>query len=333
MKNKIDIFLLLSICIVLFIIALGKDHIINVTPGEGTVVNIFTSTISDAENMDTNFIDDKIYGIIKDAYKEVDFYGEFKKGNMEIYDLYREQYLKLVSGEATFFDKTTDKEYYINEFKEMDYTYAGNLIKEGDYANVYDPNNYVYYFFDVDNDGLPELCISNEIRFIYIFKYDINSSSFSLWYEIPTTWIRLMGTNKLWFYGGGSPVEYAYWYLDKEGVEICSVRFYLEGYHNKETKLDDTAYMVSLPQFTNVKLELTKDMEGQAILDKQQNIYYFRVTEQQWNELTEDFFEARRLAETNIEEVTFSYQELFTSKLNNKKSIYDITRYLGLKYN
>lgn len=101
--------------------------------------------------------------------------------------------------------------------------------------------------------------------------------------------------------------------MDEEGLETCSVRFYLEGYYNHETKQDDRAYMVSLPQSTNTELKLTKDMEEQAIFDIQQGIYYFRVTERQWSELTNDFFEARRVAELNIKEVTFSYQELFTA--------------------
>lgn len=195
MKNKTVIFLFL-LCIVLFNF-FWKDNTINASLRDDIEAIKSTSPISDDENHDISFIDEKNYRVIKEAYKEIDFYGEFKKGNIEKYDIYKEQYLKLVRGEVPFFDKATDKEYYIYEFNEMDYTYGRNLIKEGEYTNVYDPNDYVYYFFDMDDDGLPELSISNEIRFIYIFKYNPNSSRFTLWHEIPTTWIRLMGTKKL----------------------------------------------------------------------------------------------------------------------------------------
>ena len=117
---------------------------------------------------DIDYVDDEVYYIIKKAYDEVDFMGEFKVGNKEVYDSYREQYLRVIKCEATFFDKQTQKEYYLDEFKEMDYTLPGvNLIYGGTYSDIYNPSNYAYYFFDMDDDGAPEICITNEIRFIY----------------------------------------------------------------------------------------------------------------------------------------------------------------------
>ena len=39
--------------------------------------------------------------------------------------------------------------------------------------------------------------------------------------------------------------------------------------------------------------------------------YYFRVNEEEFNQLTEDYFEAERIAEEGIKDVSFSYDELF----------------------
>ena len=39
--------------------------------------------------------------------------------------------------------------------------------------------------------------------------------------------------------------------------------------------------------------------------------YYFRVNEEEFNQLTEDYFEAERIAEEDIMDVSFSYDELF----------------------
>lgn len=262
-----------------------------------------------------SFIDDSVFNIIREIYSKVDFYAEFEKGDTTVYDFYRKQYLKLLKNEATFLDKTSGKEFYINEFNEMDYTYGGNLIKDHNFAETYDPDNYIYYFFDMDGDKSPELCITNEIRFIYIFKYDLHLDKFILWYEVPTTWIRLLGSNKLWFYGGGSPIEYAYWNLNENGEEVCSLHFYLEGFYNESTKQDDILYMVALPEYKDKEFRLPDNMKEQAILDECQDINYFRVTEEQWNKLTNGFFKARQLAEKNIEEVTYSYDKLFGDSL------------------
>lgn len=38
---------------------------------------------------------------------------------------------------------------------------------------------------------------------------------------------------------------------------------------------------------------------------------YFRVTEEQYDELTEDFYQAKQLATQEIQKVTYTYDELF----------------------
>ena len=78
-------------------------------------------TYCSSEN--ANFPDKSIYSMLKEAYAKIDFFGEFKKGDIETYACYKEQYLKLLKGEVTFFDSCTQKEYYIYEFGEMNYTF------------------------------------------------------------------------------------------------------------------------------------------------------------------------------------------------------------------
>ena len=166
---------------------------------------------------DVDFIDDEMFGIIKDSYSKIDFVGEFKKGDTSAYDFYKEQYLRLLKCEAPFFDRQTQKEHFINEFGEMNYTHIGpHLIYNLEYSDIYDPANYIYYFFDMDGDGMPELCVTNEVRFVYIMKYIPETASFILWHEIPPSMTVLMGSGKLRLGGGTTaPAMLTYCRLDK----------------------------------------------------------------------------------------------------------------------
>lgn len=247
------------------------------------------------------FISEKNYELLKDAYNQIDFSGEFEKGDSDNFDFYISQYKRLVSREALFFDKRTQKEYYINEFQEMTL------------SDIYDAGDYIYYFFDMDVDGTPELCVTDERRFIYIIKYNPGSDEFVLWHEVYTTWIRLLGSKKLWFYSGASPVEYAYYELDYSGEEECSIRFYIEEFFNEEKQKIDVVYLLTLPKYKDKgqNSEMPESMINQAVIKKEPDYFYFRVTEEQWNELTDDFFESKELSKENIKEIRFTYDELF----------------------
>lgn len=75
------------------------------------------------------FINDTAFNYIREIYSAIDFDSDFKSGDTEMYDFYKEQYLKLINCEAAFTEKNGKKEYYINEFGEMDYTDSGYILK------------------------------------------------------------------------------------------------------------------------------------------------------------------------------------------------------------
>jgi hypothetical protein len=271
-------------------------------------------SLSNARPEDINYVDDGVFEIIEEVYGKIDFCGKFEKGDEEGFDLYKNQYLRLLKCEVPFFDKQTQKEYFINEFNEMNYNYAGpHLIYDGEWSDVYDPNNYIYYFFDMDGDGNPELCVTNESRFVYIIKCELDLSRFTLWHEI-TDWTSLLGSKKLRYYSGTHPIRWAYVELDQYGNEECRVLFYLEDYYDEGKNQDDTLYALTLPEFTDQSKNFQSNVsiKHQAFFaDQYDSQYYFRVTEEQWNELTKYFFDARDLAEEDINEVRFTYDELF----------------------
>ena len=48
-----------------------------------------------------------------------------------------------------------------------------------------------------------------------------------------------------------------------------------------------------------------------AFYDSVEDVCYFRVTEDQWKELTCDFFESKKQAGENSKHVRYAYEELF----------------------
>ncbi len=255
----------------------------------GTCIsNVSHSGLSsvNTSNSYSEFIDDRAFEYIYKIYSDIDFSSNFKQGDRSVYVNYRAQYLKLLEGKIPF--KSKGKKYYIDE-----YIY-------GDY----EPEKYIYYFFDMDDDGSPELCIENEVGYIYIMKYSFVSDEFILWHETSSSWTELLGSKKLWFYSGTSPIKYAFHSLDKNGSIEYSVWLYIE-LNKAETK-----YMLTLPEYSNKTddIEIPQNIKSQSI--EKDSHYYYRVTESQWDKLTNDFFTEKNLAKENIAKIKLTYKDL-----------------------
>lgn len=90
------------------------------------------------------YVDEATFAWIQAAYEEVDFSGEFEKGNPDTYEEYQEIFRKLIRNEVPYVDPETGEKFYIkdgmlnwNEEKELE--------------------EYEYRFFDIDGDGMQEL--------------------------------------------------------------------------------------------------------------------------------------------------------------------------------
>lgn len=58
---------------------------------------------------------------------------------------------------------------------------------------------------------------------------------------------------------------------------------------------------------------VTDEMKEQGMFVRLDGQWYFRVTEEQYEELTETYWEAYLQAQEEEEEVTYTYEELFGS--------------------
>lgn len=238
------------------------------------------------------YVDEEAYQYIQGIYKDIDWYSEFETGDLEQYDFYKEKYKALIDSQEPFFNPETETEMYLNAFES--------------FGDLRDTVN--YYLFDVDRDSAPEICLQSE-KYIAVFKYDINQEQFFLWKNIEQGHYAINGSMAMRWDDGSGAVFYN---LDEEGKESCSVSFMIRSAYNA---IIGPRYLVSLPRYAEAaKNEYDKNILEQGYYDRGQSIYYFRVTESQYNALTEDYEEAYKRAGDGLDNVIYSYEELFGKK-------------------
>ena len=246
------------------------------------------------------FVDEKLWRYIKKVYDEVDYDIQFLRGDELKYDLYREQFIKLLKEEIPVVDK---KGY------EKTLSHFGEINEDDSYPD-YAPDHDNYYFYDVDGDGTPELGMTNNRRFLYIFKYEEEADKIVMW-DVYYRSASLMGTGK--FYWSGPRGDNGMMGLDQNGDYTLLTRFRVEGDPKYISDGDDGwAFFVTLPDYA----ELEEWMLEQATYKNTFLFpnYCFRLTKGQFDELEERFSEASRESDKKKEEITYTYDELLNLK-------------------
>lgn len=324
MKNKI----LLSIKAVMFclvlILGLGLNNIIkekklnkevkntNLTLEEASETTAETTAVLDTiksftDNddypyFDFDFVDENAYNLIKNTYDNLDFTSEFKKGNLELYDLYKNKFNKLFNDEMTFYFPEEDEDIYISEYYAK---YTNDDIKKDICAS--------FYFYDIDDDDTPELCVAAPRPGISVFKYIQNEDKFILWYNIESTNHSFHGTKAVTWQRWGAKLQDSFYKLNDNGEYDWRTYFFCVPYHNEKNNKDEFLCIVTLPilqekpQIYQLDLELQK----QGYYNKYNELFYFRVTEEQYKDITKNYYEAHELAYKKRKEIKYSYDEFF----------------------
>ena len=237
------------------------------------------------------YADEEAYQALKKAYGQVEWENEFEAGDLKTYASYREKFRELVENEKPFYDKKTDNWIYLDEYRKKD---------------VY----YLYYFFDMDSDGVPELGIQNG-RMLSFFKYDEDKDQFFLWNE----WIdyKMNGSRVLRReeFSSGAYERYYFCRLDENGNEICTVWFRVWLYLDKEIEDKREVYVIAFPEYADQKNEIPEDIKKKGY--NYYGTYIFRVTEEQYHELTEGYFAVEDTVEDREMDVTYRHEELWGS--------------------
>lgn len=259
-----------------------------------------------------DFVDDYTYEILKEVYGNIEWDVEFETGNTEQYDFYKEKYKELLDGEVKFL-KT--EQYTYSEVSEWMYLYEFLSLNENyDPSDLFngDSQGFGLYFFDVDGDEAPELCVTEHvgagaIHGAYIYKYEIDSDRIVLLKTYSGPVSQLIGTKTI-----GVCWEDRQFRLEKFGLDSkdeMTVEFMNDFFYPDE----DSNYLVSFPVYTDQdkRIELSNEIKKQGYYDESRGLFFFHVTKEQYSELTNSFFDAYSELDMKREQVTYTYKELF----------------------
>lgn len=252
-----------------------------------------------------NYVNEDIFAILKAEYSKLDWQCEFETGNLNEYDFYKGKYRELITNQKLFYDCETEEELYLKDY---------SVIKSTD-MDSYDSTMemYNYYLFDMDQDDMPELCIKG-MTCIVIFKYDRDNDSFLMWKAYKqTSYYGLLGSRTAYFRNPGlaSGEDNIFYKLDKDGKEIYMVTFKIGYYVDSQTDDWDEAYMVAFPYYVDKDrhIELSEEIKRQGFLCDENQEYYFRITKEQFDELTKGYYTAIEQAPEKLELITYTYEE------------------------
>lgn len=244
---------------------------------------------------DLRCVSKKTYEKIAEICSKIDFMGKFKPINLEENLFYREQYLKVLKGEKS----------YINKLEERGYSEVVEFSSEN-------MEKYTYCFFEMNEDEVPELMVfGNRMRYNYIFSFDIKINKVEL-LDVEKAGSYFLGNNKWAEWLNGTGATYIFYEIDENGDKNYIINFHSEGYLNDITKEEEAVYMVGFgedsEEFENFK-SIAKKM-GEQLFDEN-STYYLRISKEQYDQITQNYFKSRKLAKENIKEVTYTFDELF----------------------
>lgn len=237
---------------------------------------------------DMEYMNDISYMQLKKIYEEIEFLGEFKTGGEE--DLfYLEKFRQMINGELPYVNLETGETVYLN-WKD----------------NIRDlEENYTFFSFDMDMNGGTDLCVKNLQGDVRIFRYDSYDSKIILWKEwISPSCLYILGSSSIcWDWNG---VRHTFEKLDSEGDVEMSVYFTDDVFYTNGKEF----YMVTLPVYRDNEVPDADALRKQAYYDQETGLYYFRVTEEQYSELTEEYFKAFLISQEKLEMLTVPVNEL-----------------------
>ena len=245
-----------------------------------------TADITDSwygiQYLNLRLVDDVAFEYLKAAYAGIDYYGEYKKWSVEEYEFYLDEYKKLINNEVTFMvDLESGEEAFLNDYG----FFAGYMeSNETAYMNI---KNEDFYYFDMNGDGAPELCISS----YYIFQYVPELGKCILWGgHVLNPYCLITGSGKLmWNHGLASQISRMFYQLCENGEVEFYVYFFMRNEYNPLTEESEIVYMVALPRqvINNGHKTVSKEIEEQAysyFSDSEDGgiDFLFRVTNDQY---------------------------------------------------
>ena len=235
--------------------------------------------------VDLVFASDESVKFVSDLYDEIGFEGKFQSGDETVYEFYRQKFALLLDGKVTIYDTEGNESLLYDRYIPKGHHQIN--IQAGDEL----------YFFDMDGDGLPELCVQGTSG-TYVCKYDADTDQYTEWWGATDSGYNILGTRRI---SGNNCGDKEYLFLlDKDGYTECELIFTI-------LYQSERLYLVSTPDFEKRVRDgkIPDSMKQQMVYAEFGRTYYLRVTREQYKELIKGLYEARKTAEKH--QVPFSY--------------------------
>ena len=249
------------------------------------------------------YVDTETFAFLRDAYADVDFSGEFERGDLDTYPRYLDAFYQLFCGDALLTDRETGETMLLSDFRFFEDLF---LSEEGEDGAWSKKDQYSFYFFDMDGDGAPELTVYQFAEGYVVLDYDEETDAYTIWYDAEACWYGLVGSRKmLWAWDGR---YLAFYQLDENGDAACET-FCGSMYYNGE----EAVYLVMLPTCAkeDERLIVPDEIRAQGRYSRWDEQWYFRVTGDQYGEITDAFWDAYESCYGQKDLETYTYEELF----------------------
>ncbi len=277
------------------------ENLGDISPNTSENLRIYEHWMDFSEERDLPYTDVKGIKFIRQAYAKVDFEGEFIQGDLGYYDEYIVHFFELLNNDLPFLNIETGKETYLKDFERL------AIYEDLDYRQILIRCEYI--FFDIDDDNFPELAIRNENdhNAVYIFDYNEQTGKCELWYTLENYWYVILGSKKIaWIWDDR---YLAFYQLGSSGDIECQT-LGISRWFNEEESL----HMVMLPVYTKEEGIYIPDwLKEQGVFSQSDEQWFFRITEEQYEELMAPYWEAYFESQEEIMKVTYTYEELFGS--------------------
>ena len=243
------------------------------------------------------------FEFLRDAYAEINFSGELESGDLDIYPLYLDAFYRLFQEDALLTDRETGGTMLLSEFPFFEDFFTA---EEGEDESWSKKDRYSFGFFDMDGDGAPELTVYQFAVGYVVLDYNVKEDVYTIWYDAEACWYGLAGSGKmLWAWDGR---YLAFYQLDESGAEACGT-FCGSMYYNGE----EAVCLVMLPTYTKEeeRLFVPEEIQAQGSYSQLDGQWCFRVTGEQYAEITEAFWDAYDLVKEHKERGFDTYEELF----------------------
>ena len=261
-------------------------------------------------NVDTlNYVSYLGFDYLFNIFDDIEFIVDFSEIDEEINELFLENFYKMLMGESLIYVGKNMLRYGESS-QEL---YICDIIIIFRYSHPAE-TLFKYYFLDFSGDGYPELGVIGNTR--YFFRYIPSEDRFLLWYITNANWYFFIAPNRMSQGGGNVPINNHFVIIDENAITEMIIHFNTEFLNNKD---DDTTgfNLVSLPLFSSESNELyiPAYLEKQGITFGDNSLMYFRVTDEQFSILRQDFNYLRINRRNRIERKSF--HELFGIRIEN----------------